>query len=436
MAPWAGSFTNRLRRRSEPLFSVVVPCFGRGEHILPTIASALEQTLADFELLVVTDGPDQLLVARLGGIDPRLRVLSLRHHSGSQSAPNNLGLANARGRYVAYLGHDDVWAPGHLHALHRCFIEKGCDVAVSGCIYHGPDGVDLNWITGLFDDPEAARSHFFPPTSFAHTRRLMGAVPCWYPPDMTVAAVDADFILRAVQRGALCASTGAITAHKFAAGHRYLSYLEPASTEQEAMLHRLRGGTVDGAHLAAVVDRAREAGTFMVSRHPDFGAYRPGELFRMNRSNKGIDRAITVPLSQQAFVPVQGEPRALDWHRLETPGGTQPPFRWSGPSLRPRILVPFMGDSRARLTLHLGSFDPADNLRRMRIRMNDAEIERVKRHDTPQGVDLAFVAPLRPGKASVVQLILPDAYCPDEHVHNGDHRRIGIMLMGFSIAPD
>lgn len=95
-----------------------------------------------------------------------------------------------------------------------------------------------------------------------------------------------------------------------------------------------------------------------------------------------------------------------------------------------------MGDSRARLTLHMGRFDPADNLGRIRILVNNVEIDQVDRHEGTQGLDLAFVAPLRPGRASVVQLILSAAYCPDEHVRNGDQRQLGVMLMGFSIAPE
>ncbi len=40
------------------------------------------------------------------------------------------------------------------------------------------------------------------------------------------APVDGDFLLRAAQADLTFASTGKITVHKFAAGHRYLSYLQ------------------------------------------------------------------------------------------------------------------------------------------------------------------------------------------------------------------
>ena len=49
--------------------------------------------------------------------DPRVRWENLEENSGSQSGPNNRGLALARGELIAYQGHDDVWHPYHLATL-------------------------------------------------------------------------------------------------------------------------------------------------------------------------------------------------------------------------------------------------------------------------------------------------------------------------------
>jgi glycosyltransferase involved in cell wall biosynthesis len=49
--------------------------------------------------------------------DPRLHWFNLPTNSGYQSAPHNEGLRRARGRYVAYLNHDDLWLPNHLERL-------------------------------------------------------------------------------------------------------------------------------------------------------------------------------------------------------------------------------------------------------------------------------------------------------------------------------
>ena len=52
------------------------------------------------------------VVAAFG--DPRIRWHNLPENCGNQYGPNNAGIAMARGRHIAYLGHDDIWLPDHL----------------------------------------------------------------------------------------------------------------------------------------------------------------------------------------------------------------------------------------------------------------------------------------------------------------------------------
>ena len=46
--------------------------------------------------------------------DPRIRFWNLPERCGEQSGPTNAGCAAARGRIVALLNHDDLWAPDDL----------------------------------------------------------------------------------------------------------------------------------------------------------------------------------------------------------------------------------------------------------------------------------------------------------------------------------
>jgi hypothetical protein len=417
-----------------PFFTIVVATFDRGRHIVPTIESALDQTFTDFELLVVGDGVADDTLDHVPRRDSRVGVICLPWNSGSQATPNNVGIAAARGRYVAYLGHDDIWMPNHLAALARLFEARECDVAVSGCAYHGPPGTDLIWITGLSEELDARR-HFFPPTSLAHRLSLAAEIGGWRAPRTIPAPVDVDFLLRAVEAGARFVSTGQVTAQKFAAGHRYLSYLDPSSAEQREMLAAIRSGTVDRQVCADYVERAKVAGTFMILRYPDFAPLKPGDLFRQNRSNKGIDRAAPVPLTEAVHVSQSMEPRALDWYPPEQAADGSAPFRWSGPSLRPKLLVPFTGDVAARITLHLSSYDPAGIIDGIRTTFNGEAIAHRTRRDPPDRVDLELTGRLRSEKPSVLELILPRAFCPAEVDGGSDRRRVGVILTGFTIAP-
>jgi hypothetical protein len=49
--------------------------------------------------------------------DPRVVWINRAENAGIQSGPNNTGLDSAKGKYVAFLGHDDLWHPWHLAFL-------------------------------------------------------------------------------------------------------------------------------------------------------------------------------------------------------------------------------------------------------------------------------------------------------------------------------
>jgi hypothetical protein len=417
-----------------PLFTIVVSTVNRGRHIVPTIEAALDQTFTEFELLVVGDGVTDDTLDHVPRTDPRIGVIGLPWNSGSQTAPNNVGIAAARGRYVAYLGNDDIWMPDHLAALAQLFEETRCDIAVSGCAYHGPPGTDLLQITGLFESPEDVRRHFFPPTSFAHRASLAAEIGGWRAPQTVSAPVDADFLLRAVDANARFASTTRVTAHKFAAGHRYLSYLAPSSAEQSEMLAAIRSGLMDGQACANLVDRAKAAGTFMIVVYPDFSLFPLGHFYHQIRSHRGTDRAATVALTKEVYVPQSMEPRALDWYGPERGGPGATDFRWSGPSLRPKLLIPYCGDVDARITLLLSSYDPAGVIKDIRLTLNDRAIVHLLRRG-PHQVQLEFTGRLQRDGPSVVQIILPRSFCPAEVNGSQDKRTLGVMLTGFTIAP-
>jgi glycosyltransferase involved in cell wall biosynthesis len=83
------------------------------------IDSVLTQTYADWELLLVDDGAedgsDELALQYVDRFPERIRYLA---HDGrvnrGTARSRNLGVENARGRYVAELDADDVWQPQFL----------------------------------------------------------------------------------------------------------------------------------------------------------------------------------------------------------------------------------------------------------------------------------------------------------------------------------
>lgn len=97
-----------------PRVSVIIPTYNRADKLPRSIESVLDQTLEDFELLVVDDGStDDTAAVVTGYDDPRVKYVPHEVNRGA-SAARNTGIDNAEGDYVALLDSDDEFAPEKL----------------------------------------------------------------------------------------------------------------------------------------------------------------------------------------------------------------------------------------------------------------------------------------------------------------------------------
>lgn len=97
-------------------FSVVVPLYNKAPYIASALQSVLEQSVADFEIIVIDDGSTDNgpeLVKALA--DPRIRLIS--QANGGVSRARNAGIALAHGEWVAFLDADDWLHPEYFATL-------------------------------------------------------------------------------------------------------------------------------------------------------------------------------------------------------------------------------------------------------------------------------------------------------------------------------
>jgi len=90
-------------------FSIIIPTHNRIGLLQRAIRSVLNQTVIDFELIVVDDGSSDGTTAWLATLqEPRLRVIRRDTPRGA-SAARNAGIQAAQGRLIAFLDDDDEY---------------------------------------------------------------------------------------------------------------------------------------------------------------------------------------------------------------------------------------------------------------------------------------------------------------------------------------
>lgn len=113
--------------------SVIMPAYRVEKYIERAVNSLLDQTMTDFELIIVDDGsPDRTgeLADDFAARDGRVRVI----HQPNAGAPaaRNRAMDEASGRYFFFMDADD-WAESHmLEALHELAEKNDLQVAVAG----------------------------------------------------------------------------------------------------------------------------------------------------------------------------------------------------------------------------------------------------------------------------------------------------------------
>jgi glycosyltransferase involved in cell wall biosynthesis len=114
-----------------PLVSVIMTSYNYGSYISKAIASVLDQTFADFELIVLDDGSvdgSRDIIRRYADADSRVKYVFHEANAGIAST-NNEGIETASGKFIAFINSDDLWARDKLEKQ-LAILEKDEDVVV------------------------------------------------------------------------------------------------------------------------------------------------------------------------------------------------------------------------------------------------------------------------------------------------------------------
>lgn len=259
-----------------PLVSVVIATYNRSRVLAHAIESVRQSTLSDWELIVVGDHCTDDTAAVVASFDdPRITFINLPHNVGDQGGPNNEGVRVARGRYIAYLNHDDMYFPDHLATSVESCERSGADLVWSPLLVALPasesDVAAREWRFQLIGVPPGDSYHpcvFVLASAWLLKRELATRVGPWRVARETFVTSSQDWLFRAWRSRARMRLKPDISVLAIPASYRAGSYAAVRSPEHEGLAAELRTNPRfrETALERAAIHGAREASRYKVGR--------------------------------------------------------------------------------------------------------------------------------------------------------------------------
>ncbi|MDC0363043.1 glycosyltransferase family 2 protein, partial [Halioglobus sp.] len=179
-------------------------------HILKyAVSSVLNSEFEDWELIVVGDhctDDTEACLAEFG--DERIRFYNLKVNSGQQATPNNFGLDKARGEYLCYLNHDDMFLPSHLRTMLKAAQMSPDSIILARYADLRPDdekpaGDNLRFKNGGPSpaQPDYTPTHWYIASSWFMPMSLARKVGSWKLENSTFVTPSQDWLFRAWRGG-------------------------------------------------------------------------------------------------------------------------------------------------------------------------------------------------------------------------------------------
>lgn len=220
------------------MVSIVTATYNRSNVLRWTVKSVLAQTFEDWEMLVIADASTddtEAVVASFG--DPRISFVNLAQNVGDQSGPNNEGVRRARGEYIAFLNHDDLWFPDHLEHCVAVIEKTGSDLVYALVDRPYPHGRRIT--NGIFPSGRYLPGALVPASSWLFRRSLATRVGPWRHHRETRSIPSQDWLFRAWRGGARFACVPYLTVATIGTSARPDCYTNRDEAEQAEYWHSI-----------------------------------------------------------------------------------------------------------------------------------------------------------------------------------------------------
>jgi len=174
-------------KKKLPLVSVIIPCYNAGRFLLETVESVFQQTINDYEIILVDDGSEDNTPQIIESFGAKVRTISGPNHG--VSAARNLGTQLAQGEYIQYLDADDLLPPHALERRVQALVSSGADIAYSDWqrLEESPSGnfqlgdIIARRIEDIHVDQEIAifTSFWAPPAALLYRLSIVNKIGGW-----------------------------------------------------------------------------------------------------------------------------------------------------------------------------------------------------------------------------------------------------------------
>lgn len=143
-----------MELNNPPIVSVIIPTYKRTDYLKLTLQSILNQTFKNFEIIVVDDGTPNDENLFLCQTFEKVKYIKIEN-SGGPAKPRNVGIREAKGKYIAFVDDDDLWLPSKLEKQ-VAVLENNPDFGLVHCCCQIVDenGITQNTIVGRPGSPE------------------------------------------------------------------------------------------------------------------------------------------------------------------------------------------------------------------------------------------------------------------------------------------
>lgn len=259
---------------SLPIVSIVTATYNSTHYLNYAIRSVLQSDFDDWELIVIgdhcTDDTEDLVVSFN---DPRISFVNLPENSGQQAKPNNVGVERARGEYLCFLNHDDMFMPDHFSAMLNEMAHKKADIVCARYaviepfdLADPPDRIPAR--NGGADpvNPRYDPVRFYVASCWFMRRKTALEVGPWRTEDETYVTPSQDWLFRAARSGNRIHCSTRISVIALYSGQRRDAYRRKLGDEHAYVFSRMQDPHFVDSIEASIIESEARANNSLLGR--------------------------------------------------------------------------------------------------------------------------------------------------------------------------